>query len=76
MSTLVFLEAGLAKYLNDPELNADDASELGGSPVEPLISFQKCRKIATVISDIQMYQHETYSDFQPHLGIRVSVLVF
>lgn len=48
-----------------------NASVVGATGRKVMVSFVKCRRIASIISDIQMYQNEPYAlEVEP--SVRVS----
>lgn len=44
---------------------------MGATGRQVMVSFVKCRRIAAIISDIQMYQNEQYA-LEVELSVRVS----
>ncbi len=56
------------------KISADgNTSVVGATGRKVMVSFVKCRRIASIISDIQMYQNESYAlEVEP--SIRVSNL--
>uniref|UniRef100_A0A914X472 Ras-GEF domain-containing protein n=2 Tax=Plectus sambesii TaxID=2011161 RepID=A0A914X472_9BILA len=76
LSRIFFFEEGNSTFVSHPdeELNHDqqnsDSVSIAASK-QPLVSFTKCRKIASIIADIQMYQNQPYA-LQIEPSIRVS----
>ncbi|KAI1730949.1 rasGEF domain-containing protein [Ditylenchus destructor] len=62
LSQIFFFETGKnifvqpIHYLNNTEKDLDN-----GASAKKLVSFRKCRKIANVIRDLQMYQNQPYN---------------
>ncbi|VDN17205.1 unnamed protein product [Gongylonema pulchrum] len=80
LSKIFFYEEGNSTFVQSEEDLAHDqlngsegnASIVGVASRKVMVSFVKCRRIAAIISDIQMYQNQPYAlEVEP--SIRVSV---
>uniref|UniRef100_A0A915PJ29 Uncharacterized protein n=1 Tax=Setaria digitata TaxID=48799 RepID=A0A915PJ29_9BILA len=67
LSKIFFYEEGNSTFVQSEDLaheqiNADgNSSVVGATGRKVMVSFVKCRRIAAIISDIQMYQNEPYA---------------
>ncbi|KAL3985331.1 RasGEF domain family protein [Acanthocheilonema viteae] len=78
LSKIFFYEEGNSTFVQSEDLTHEQISAEGNTSVvgatgrKVMVSFVKCRRIASIISDIQMYQNEPYAlEVEP--GVRVSV---
>uniref|UniRef100_A0A915EFP1 Son of sevenless n=1 Tax=Ditylenchus dipsaci TaxID=166011 RepID=A0A915EFP1_9BILA len=70
LSQIFFFETGKSTFVqSNHDLNVDHDSEVSSS--KKLVSFMKCRKIAAVIRELQMYQNQPY-----HLKVEPSIMHF
>uniref|UniRef100_A0A1I7VDK9 Son of sevenless-like protein 1 n=1 Tax=Loa loa TaxID=7209 RepID=A0A1I7VDK9_LOALO len=67
LSKIFFYEEGNSTFVQSEDLtheqiNAEgNTSVVGATGRKVMVSFVKCRRIASIISDIQMYQNESYA---------------
>ncbi|CAG9536315.1 unnamed protein product [Cercopithifilaria johnstoni] len=78
LSKIFFYEEGNSTFVQSEDLTHEqisaegNASVVGATGRKVMVSFVKCRRIASIISDIQMYQNEPYAlEVEP--SVRVSV---
>uniref|UniRef100_A0A1I8EUC8 RasGEF domain-containing protein n=1 Tax=Wuchereria bancrofti TaxID=6293 RepID=A0A1I8EUC8_WUCBA len=67
LSKIFFYEEGNSTFVQSEDLTHEQISADGNTSVvgatgrRVMVSFVKCRRIASIISDIQMYQNESYA---------------
>ncbi|OZC09742.1 hypothetical protein X798_03145 [Onchocerca flexuosa] len=77
LSKIFFYEEGNSTFVQSEDLTHDQINAEGSMSIvgatgrKVMVSFVKCRRIASIISDIQMYQNEPYAlEVEP--SVRVS----
>ncbi|VDP30304.1 unnamed protein product [Soboliphyme baturini] len=60
LTNIIFLEEGNPIFLKMPLSHQTSETDASDTETATLISFSKCRKIADIIGEIQMYQNQPY----------------